>query len=65
MKETEKKSLAYYEKVQQKAERKRKRQGLLKNKYYESTWNRFLMENDSNESESSSTGKRMEDRSYI
>lgn len=57
MQDAEKMSLSYFEGVKQKAERKRKRQTLMKNKYYESTWNKFKMETESNESESSSTGK--------
>eukprot|EP01127_Copromyxa_protea_P014774 TRINITY_DN4168_c0_g1_i1.p1 TRINITY_DN4168_c0_g1~~TRINITY_DN4168_c0_g1_i1.p1 ORF type:complete len:662 (-),score=118.66 TRINITY_DN4168_c0_g1_i1:109-1866(-) len=55
MQEIEKESLHYQERIQEKVERKRKRQILLQKKYYESTWSRFLIETDSHESDDSST----------
>lgn len=57
MQELDKRSLNYSEKLHQKAERKRKRQMLQRSKYYESTWEKFKMETESNDSEGSSTGK--------
>jgi hypothetical protein len=56
MQEMERKSLNYSEKLQQKTDRKRKRQALQASKYYSSTWNKFLMETEDNDSEGSSTG---------